>query len=76
MKYDIKIEKCVWSDKNYQVEAPNAYQAAVLAHSIAVDDSKDARFDVDWEWGDHKLQVVNVEPSEPKALPDRRAFKK
>ena len=73
MKYDIKIEKCVWSDKNYQVEAPNAYQASVIAHKIAVDDNLDDSNgpDVDWEWGDHKFQVVNVEPSEP---PDRKAF--
>ena len=74
MKYDIKIERCVWSDKNYQVEAPNAYQAAVIAHKIAVDDNLDDSDapDVDWNWGDHKFQVLYVEPSEQ---PDRRAFK-
>ena len=66
--YNVKIDLCVWYDRNFEIEATCEDEARNIAHDIAreqtmhlIDADIDVDNDGDWTYSDQDFSTVYVE---------------
>jgi hypothetical protein len=67
--YSVKIERTVYSDKNYEIRADNELEAGEIAVQLAEDDLQGwirtiTQLAPDWEYGYHTHESVYEEEYE------------